>query len=1430
LKKQGFLFLIFCLILPCVFIFSACGKDELKLLSSPTDFSVEANGLITFKMVDKAEYYTVNINGAEFNINPSNDSANNKISKVNGYLKYDASSIFVLGDSYDVKVKACGYKYEDSSYTRTFLYTHAETMDVPKNVHMEGQTLTWEGGEKLASFYYVIVVAPFDKLEDDSPEAVASSGIEPQMVISNTFPISSVLREAGIYKFYVNAVSLNSNYLDSGYSEKVEYTHFVNLATPEKVDVKEIKVYNDDEEKYSSELHMFAVVDEKSNAVEVMCDNNSKVVEFSYTNDMLIKNDNLIEINLTKLFDIDMSRHQEYSFKVKSKFVTNDEKRYYFDSTLSEAVRFNVTTRLNAPIVSLNFNEQNDYFELNWEIENSDFQNIASYIAYVYNGSEVVTYTHDPNEFSMILPENFHSACVVSVGKGSFESSLSSNVVFNTRLSETLNISNCFISDGKVIWDNIENAMYIVEVERKLIVTNENQIDLSHLEIPYENLILTVLVQDKQPLKCVLPLTNYTKKLSTPQNVKNTGYVLTFDKVQNAYGYNVYLNDLKINKLFTTNEINLVQYITPKENEESYTVRVEAVANPYSIYINSDKSETITMTYEQNLEKVKFVSINGKETAIVERVENGITNYYLEFYGVNSAEYYEVLINFDSLPNVQHTSTGLYSINVTDYLTRASLYNIMVRAVPSNGEFLKPSEYAVKEYELIKQLDPVTNVRVSVKDSKYTLSFDLQLEAKGYEVKIIKVNDASYTDYLNMYSLENPFNTVGAVDISRYLEKAGQYYVYVKALAPDNSYYINSTESKSYDVIDKLSTLEKPKNLGFENVSKDEFNLVWNENLHADYYDVVVALPDGKEEKLTANTNKINVNSLITKEGNYSFKVRARITTGSENSVEYTNGQFSDSYTFAYLRVLHDTDTKDFERYVFKAFNTEQDFLIDNVAELKNVLWYHLVFDDATFRLCLNLENAVETLITEAKNNGMTISGNNVQDLFAGVINAYPEIGMVKDLKVAQIDGGNVYEINFKNLFNEDKNSSSINTGASWMDYSNNFEFVDVANRIENRMFNIDFMPEMKVETTEQLLYAVTYGYQPKFTQEDSLAEKVYLNARMALNAITTDNMSELEKTTRIFDYLEYAMNLNYFETGVLQSEENFGKRKEFYLEGLFENLVTNSSGDLVIKTSNTETNSVFASSDLYAKAFVLLCRIEGIEAVKVNGTYTVGTTQNVRHSWNKVNIKTSLDGEKSWYAVDLAFSDNSSYNSRYGYSLSSHLYYLTTDTLITSNLRTDLGSNETMSVKQDRNDFAKESCTTSFDYYSDQISNFVITSDQIKALGEYNDEFYNYEGGDLIYSSRYNKTETYYNYNYSGLGSAQKFILNALMDARNKLNGGATTAVVEIKLDSRQTNIYGILEWINSNCPPNRRMTIAVDKGKTMSDGYVSLLCVNFE
>lgn len=254
---------------------------------------------------------------------------------------------------------------------------------------------------------------------------------------------------------------------------------------------------------------------------------------------------------------------------------------------------------------------------------------------------------------------------------------------------------------------------------------------------------------------------------------------------------------------------------------------------------------------------------------------------------------------------------------------------------------------------------------------------------------------------------------------------------------------------------------------------------------------------------------------------------------------------------------------------------------------------------------------------------------------------------------------GNEFTIKFRFFADEagvieTVNSPEFDAPDGFMDaVQNTYSKPHYDNVKKTRNFYIDGVKEtMSVSTSNMLYKAVAWGYKPVFmgSQADNL-KQIYDNAKDALSYIVSDEMSEYEKVHAIYDYIIYNVRYDHdcanaedkYVSGNLSLNEKM-KYYGYYLEGIF--------------LDKFYKKDMHAVCDGKSKAFVLMCGIEGITAVRISGEASSDGKNFGGHAWNKVLLDLNGTGDKEWYFVDTTWGDVGDDSKEF----LSHAYFLLSD------------------------------------------------------------------------------------------------------------------------------------------------------------------------
>lgn len=302
---------------------------------------------------------------------------------------------------------------------------------------------------------------------------------------------------------------------------------------------------------------------------------------------------------------------------------------------------------------------------------------------------------------------------------------------------------------------------------------------------------------------------------------------------------------------------------------------------------------------------------------------------------------------------------------------------------------------------------------------------------------------------------------------------------------------------------------------------------------------------------------------------------------------------------------------------------------------------------------------------------------------------------------------GNEFTIKFRFFADEaglipTVNSPEYDAPDGFMDaVQNTYSKPHYDNVKKTRNFYIDSVKEtMNVSTSNMLYKAVAWGYQPVFmgSQKENL-QQIYDNAKDALSYIVSDEMSEYEKVHAIYDYIIYNVRYDHdcanaedkYVSGNLSLNEKM-KYYGYYLEGIFLN--------------KFYKKDMHAVCDGKSKAFVLMCGIEGITAVRISGEASSDGKNFGGHAWNKVLLDLNGTGDKEWYFVDTTWGDVGDDSKEF----LSHAYFLLSDDEV-----------KNTHVEKTGHDYPK--AEGKFDYYAHETYmssgteyNYVITNRNLAA------------------------------------------------------------------------------------------------------------------
>lgn len=366
----------------------------------------------------------------------------------------------------------------------------------------------------------------------------------------------------------------------------------------------------------------------------------------------------------------------------------------------------------------------------------------------------------------------------------------------------------------------------------------------------------------------------------------------------------------------------------------------------------------------------------------------------------------------------------------------------------------------------------------------------------------------------------------------------------------------------------------------------------------------------------------------------FSFKP----TNRGEHKVTAEINKITKTKTIVYLSE-HD-EARDYASHFHDYGGYAQNRYITSKEELKNLILFVL-------------ENKITPITFYAGYSTPETVKNDVSE----VRDCVEESGIIPGYSLET--SGNVFTIKFRFFADEaglieTVNSPEFDAPDGFADaVQNTYSKPHYDNVKKERNFYIDSVKEtMSVSTSNMLYKAVAWGYKPVFmgSQADNL-KQIYDNAKDALSYIVSDEMSEYEKVHAIYDYIIYNVRYDHdcanaedaYVSGNLSLNEKM-KYYGYYLEGIF--------------LDKFYKKDMHAVCDGKSKAFVLMCGIEGITAVRISGKASSDGKNFGGHAWNKVLLDLNGTGDKEWYFVDTTWGDVGDDSKEF----LSHAYFLLSD------------------------------------------------------------------------------------------------------------------------------------------------------------------------
>lgn len=1362
MKKKCFLLLM--IVFSSIALVACADKGKVTTLDTPTNLVVE-NQIISFDEVDNASYYMINYDGNTITIKPSGK----------GEIIFDASKIFGEAKTYEVKVKAIGTgNYKNSNYTAIFKYTKTQNFDTP-TVKINGQMLTWTAIED-AKYYTIKAVYPN-----------GSQGV--YTYSSNLFDIKPLLQEVGVYKFQVK---VGQEQDDNDYSPEITYAYEKQLEAP-----SNLSLYFD---QTKSEVYLYFVSDVNTYSYLVNVNDVDYLLSEAYI-DTYLENAGYDNLKKLKLFaflksqKVNVDEIKTLAVTLTSKTATTD---YYIKSTTSSKAYMSIKQVLDATTLAGASSLVGK--TLSWTKVDG-----ATGYAVFKNLNKLITLDSDTTSLVISAEEYANNVYSVRVeGSDKKCDSVMSNFVGGQSVSQKASLS---FSDNKISWTSADDtSLYYLEIfnDQSMFATTLEETEFAMTNFAYGKYTIRLRYLNSQnEISNISTIEiDYKKTLDKPNNItignEYSRYTINFNKIDGAIGYAIKLNGNLVPKVWTTNTIDLTEYILVNGQ---YNLQIKAVAPINSNIQDSNWTDAGSIQHAVKLAKPQLsMYVDGDK-------------YILKFNRVENAEKYNILVNYISIyeGGIDYQEDGY---DISSYFVSAQEYTVMVQALaPVSNKSFVDSDFNTINVPRYVQLETINSDKIEVisRDGKYFLDFSTQTHAANYDVRIVNMTNEK-EQLINIASI--PY------DITSYVASKGEYRIYVKAKANTdlNYLYVDSAESGNPYILEKgKETLAVVSNLSVTEKDADDNKilLTWTSVANADSYYINMYFqdPNATESVMTKEinclTNQLNIGDYISKEGRYTFKIKA------VSKKDYESSAFV-SYNYNHTITVK----SDFERYKVFIDGSFYDHYITSYTQLKNIMWHYYLFNQNTYMdedsnfeylfkimLGINIETLEEqcqeenpSFVVETDDNGNFFATKYRLHMVAKkALESYLEGVCLKNNQFlppneVSLASGNYFEYNYTARLKADKTDVVTNYGdaistnlAQKFDQKSN-ELPLSQQRQNNNVFMIDAREKVDVTTTEQLFMVVQYDKAPNFVGNSAVAQTVYYNCRSVLNSIINYSMTDYEKVLAIYNWLvanvEYndnftrlmRVNSSFDSTIAIDSTILMGDCKYNYLEGVF-----------------YDSDDRSATAGGFAKAFVLMCKIEGIDATRV-----YGEKDGYAHYWNKVYLDVTPNNgidDSAWFSIDIASGFTQICINATDYFAPTHKYFLVTDAYLKNEGLTEIACAQSSNLRAS----TKIESVTEFNYFANTW--FEYEKYMIKSTGKVK-----YSGvGYLQFGSVDNSATDVDNY-------IKDVIRYMVTQSQKNTNMSITTIESMIALEIDMTNCKTDLSSVVNNITSDYYDTIATE------------------
>lgn len=678
-----------------------------------------------------------------------------------------------------------------------------------------------------------------------------------------------------------------------------------------------------------------------------------------------------------------------------------------------------------------------------------------------------------------------------------------------------------------------------------------------------------------------------TKKIDTPTNIvitdQNPYVTISWNAVEYADKYELYFSDILNNyqlKQFVINQNGVSGAIVTNSVMLTYD---QLGISSFDVVNNSRflvQVKAIGSGYytDSNLSTGKTV-IYQDNTLKAPKINDNPTLKQITWSKVQGATLYKISIIGPSI-SLERYRTETY-FDYSEFLVEVGDYTITCYSLNNENNISVASNVILKtvEPQFVQLSAPVLN-GVKLEDDSIVLNFTPSQNALTYSL------------YVGNNLINNQITTQNnSVLLNSVIDYKQNSQISFELLANGYNYFTQSEKSNSVYLNTKLQTPQ---------ITINGNTLSWHKIENATDYTVIL---DDKYYALSSIDTNLDLSSLV--DINVARQVRLQAT-----NPYLDNSDISDMLYYNRVDSSHSGYT---DRYFY--YGQTYDYYITSALELFDIIEYTYINFLPEVDIFINFEPS-----TTIEEKYVSISNS-----IHGTLHFQPYITNYQSKT-----GQTTISFDYAKISDEPTYNKQYTNFEHDMVYP-----FDSSRDVDYQFATDNYLVSQDVYTTDGLLSAIQHHAKPNFKSTKFVAKNqysvndVYNRAKQILIEICDDAMTDYEKVLSIHDYI--VKNVEYDHQG-LDIVDNYNNQliiqevkdvKQYWL-GYYHYI-------------QSPMFYGFAVCDGYAKMFALLCNMEEIDCIVVNGLADF-SDENSGHAWNKVSLDIDNDSVKEWFNVDCTY------------------------------------------------------------------------------------------------------------------------------------------------------------------------------------------------